>query len=282
MANVPCLGACACRVRPRDCWVVSPFTTSTAPPSKTPTYTEQQISDAKARSCAAFDTVLKGVTLQTHGEASDDPAMRKAQAVNGQLSLVAGGGYLRDHLEPATPHNLPPRSGRQPTSSQTLGPTLSLARKTRTNLRPAFSPKLNRHLHRYRSCANEWQANPDTESPRGSMVDPASDLSIVDAAATKRQTTAATWHQFSEQLRQELSGPLNPELQKGMTADCIREAFKWGADQARMSRTRTKPSAKLTTPRITRVTDLNSQLDTIADDGKSRIDTISKLQKSPP
>src|ERR1700722_602116 len=78
----------------------------TAPPSKTPTYTEQQIFDAKARSCAAFDTVLKGVTLQTHGEASDDPAMRKAQAVNGQLSLVAGGGYLRDHLDPATPAQL--------------------------------------------------------------------------------------------------------------------------------------------------------------------------------
>jgi hypothetical protein len=78
----------------------------TAPSSKTPTYTEQQISDAKARSCAAFDTVLKGVTLQTHGEASDDPAMRKAQAVNGQLSLVAGGGYLRDHLDPATPAQL--------------------------------------------------------------------------------------------------------------------------------------------------------------------------------
>jgi hypothetical protein len=78
----------------------------TAPPSKTPTYTEQQISDAKARSCAAFDTVLKGVTLQTHGEASDDPAMRKAQAVNGQLSLVAGGSYLRDHVDPATPTQL--------------------------------------------------------------------------------------------------------------------------------------------------------------------------------
>src|ERR1700761_4391912 len=48
----------------------------TATTSKTPTYTEQQVSDAKARACAAFDTVLKGVTLQTHGEASDDPAMR--------------------------------------------------------------------------------------------------------------------------------------------------------------------------------------------------------------
>src|ERR1700744_936758 len=80
---------------------------SAPPPRSTgPTFTEQQISDAKARSCAAFDTVLKGVTLQTHGEASDNPAIRKAQAVNGQLSLVAGGGYLRDHLDPATPAQL--------------------------------------------------------------------------------------------------------------------------------------------------------------------------------
>jgi hypothetical protein len=77
-----------------------------AQPSTTPAYTEQQISDAKTRACAAFDTVLKGVTLQTHGEASDDPAMRKAQAVNGQLSLVAGGWYLRDHVDPATPTQL--------------------------------------------------------------------------------------------------------------------------------------------------------------------------------
>jgi hypothetical protein len=50
--------------------------------------------------------VLKGVTLQTHGEPSDDPAMRKAQAANGQLSLVAGGWYLRDRAEPATPPDL--------------------------------------------------------------------------------------------------------------------------------------------------------------------------------
>jgi hypothetical protein len=32
--------------------------------------------------------------------------MRKAQAVNGQLSLVAGGSYLRDHLDLATPAQL--------------------------------------------------------------------------------------------------------------------------------------------------------------------------------
>ncbi|BBX47940.1 hypothetical protein GCM10009641_10160 [Mycobacterium cookii] len=82
--------------------------TPVAPPphSTGPTYTEQQISDAKTRACAAFETVLKGVTLQTHGQPSDDPAMRKAQAVNGQLALAAGGSYLRDRLDPATPSEL--------------------------------------------------------------------------------------------------------------------------------------------------------------------------------
>ena len=88
--------------------IVGWFRPSAAPPPRStgPTYTDQQISESKARSCAAFDTVLKGVTLQTHGEASNDPAMRKAQAVNGQLSLVAGGWYLRDHVDPATPAQL--------------------------------------------------------------------------------------------------------------------------------------------------------------------------------
>jgi hypothetical protein len=83
-----------------------PSPTPAPQPPSAPTYTEQQISDAKARVCAAFETVLKGVTLQTHGEPSDDPAMRKAQAANGQLSLVAGGWYLRDRAERATPPDL--------------------------------------------------------------------------------------------------------------------------------------------------------------------------------
>ena len=77
-----------------------------APHPAAPTYTEQQISDAKTRACNAFEVVLKGVTLQTHGEPSGDPTMRKAQAIDGQLSLVAGGWYLRDHVEPATPKQL--------------------------------------------------------------------------------------------------------------------------------------------------------------------------------
>ncbi len=76
------------------------------------------------------------------------------------------------------------------------------------------------------------QRDPWFQALVGQWWTPPPDLSVVGAAATKRQTTSTAWHNFSEQLRQELSGSLNPELQKGMTADSIREAFTWGADQA--------------------------------------------------
>lgn len=75
-------------------------------PSTGPAYTEQQVSDAKQRACAAFEVVQKGTTLQTNPSPTDDAAMSNAQAAHAQLSLVAGGWYLRDHLEPATPSQL--------------------------------------------------------------------------------------------------------------------------------------------------------------------------------
>jgi hypothetical protein len=83
------------------------------PPAQTtpPTYTNQQVSDAKSRACAAFDLVKKGTALQAQGgesgaEPSDDPAMRKAQAANARLSLIAGASYLLSHLDPAAPQEL--------------------------------------------------------------------------------------------------------------------------------------------------------------------------------
>src|SRR6185437_14390695 len=70
------------------------------PPShpSAPTYTEQQIADAKARACEAMDVVEKGTTLQTNPPQSDDPAMMNAQAAHAQLSLVAGAWYIRDSI----------------------------------------------------------------------------------------------------------------------------------------------------------------------------------------
>jgi len=68
-----------------------------------PTYTEQQIADAKQSACGAFDVVQKGAALQTNPPPTDDPAMANAQAAHAQLSLVAGAWYLRDHVGAATP-----------------------------------------------------------------------------------------------------------------------------------------------------------------------------------
>lgn len=73
----------------------------------TPTYTEQQIADAKAKACAALDVVNKGVTQHagsgSQSHQSDDPAMAEAQAADSRLAIIAGGWYLRDHLDAATP-----------------------------------------------------------------------------------------------------------------------------------------------------------------------------------
>ena len=114
----------------------------------------------------------------------------------------------------------------------------------------------------------------------GQWWTPPSDLSIVGAAATKRRTTSTAWQSFSNQLRQELSGSLSPELQKGMAADSIREAFTWGADQAGdVAKTNGVISDAHHSAQQC-VHDLNSRLETIAHDGKSEINTHSRVQRS--
>jgi hypothetical protein len=37
--------------------------------------------------------------------------------------------------------------------------------------------------------------------------------------------TSGTWQHFSDQLREQLSASLSPDIQKGMTANNLREAF---------------------------------------------------------
>jgi flagellar hook-length control protein FliK len=80
--------------------------TAPAPPPATPAYTEQQISAAKIGACAAFAVVKKGITLQTNGATSDDPAIVQAEAANARLSTISGGWYLKARLEKATPPDL--------------------------------------------------------------------------------------------------------------------------------------------------------------------------------
>ncbi len=116
----------------------------------------------------------------------------------------------------------------------------------------------------------------------GQWWTPLPDLGVVGAATAKRQATAAEWHGFSEQLRQQLSTSLNPELQKGLTADNIRDAFSWGADQAsEVANTNTVISDAHRSAHHC-ASDLNSRLETIAHDGKAEIDQIQQSKDPPP
>src|ERR1700759_4422597 len=108
----------------------------------------------------------------------------------------------------------------------------------------------------------------------GQWWTPESDLGLVGAAATKRQATSTAWHQFSDQLRQQLLGPLSPEVQKGMAADGIREIFNQGIEQSdKVANTNSVISDANHSASHT-VNDLNSRLKSIADQGKSDINRI--------
>ena len=97
-----------------------------APHPAEPTYTQQQISDAKARACKAFEVVQKGVRLQTGAgnpspESGDNAAMIEAQAANARLSVLGGAWYLRDHLDPAAPSEIATTVRRLSDSMSDLG-----------------------------------------------------------------------------------------------------------------------------------------------------------------
>jgi hypothetical protein len=68
-----------------------------------PTFTSQQTSDAKTRTCGAFDTVRKAVTIQTNSDLGPDPVAKEAVAANARLAILGGGQYLLARLDPATP-----------------------------------------------------------------------------------------------------------------------------------------------------------------------------------
>ncbi len=74
-----------------------------------PDYTDAQRSDAKAATCAAFDTVRTGVATNTNVTAPggpDDIAGALAVAANARVALYDGGQYLLARLDPATPADL--------------------------------------------------------------------------------------------------------------------------------------------------------------------------------
>jgi hypothetical protein len=78
--------------------------------SASPTFTDQQTTQAKTIVCSAYTAVHQGVVRNTHltGANPNDPASQLAIAANARLALLGGGGYLRDRVaaQPATPADL--------------------------------------------------------------------------------------------------------------------------------------------------------------------------------
>jgi hypothetical protein len=77
-------------------------------PPPPPTYTGQQIADAKIKVCAAFEKVHQAVRGNFARDQGTDPNQQLLVAVTGQQALLAGSVYLQTTLseEAATPIDL--------------------------------------------------------------------------------------------------------------------------------------------------------------------------------
>lgn len=77
-------------------------------PAPAPTYSSQQVADAKSKVCAAYAKVHSAITASSARDMGADPTSKLAFALNGRQALLAGSAYLRTALshEPATPTDL--------------------------------------------------------------------------------------------------------------------------------------------------------------------------------
>jgi hypothetical protein len=84
----------------------TPHSVSATPPA--PTYSEQQVTDAKSKVCAAYAKVLKTNSINSVRTAGDDPNSQLLIAVNTRQVFVISSVYLRTTLseQPATPPDL--------------------------------------------------------------------------------------------------------------------------------------------------------------------------------
>ncbi|WP_197048144.1 hypothetical protein [Mycobacterium paragordonae] len=77
-------------------------------PPRAPSYSSQEVADAKAKVCAAYAKVHSAITASSARDMGTDPIAKLAFALNGRQALLAGSEYLRTTLshEPATPPGL--------------------------------------------------------------------------------------------------------------------------------------------------------------------------------
>jgi hypothetical protein len=75
---------------------------------QTPAFSEQQISDARAKVCAAYAEIHHAVDVNAPRKGGDDPTAQLAVATNMRQIYIAGSAYLLTKLadEPATPIDL--------------------------------------------------------------------------------------------------------------------------------------------------------------------------------
>src|SRR5580693_7608363 len=69
-----------------------PHNTSATPPA--PTYSEQQVADAKSKVCAAIEKVKKANTTNSNRNGGDDPNGQLLIAVNGRQVYIASSQYI--------------------------------------------------------------------------------------------------------------------------------------------------------------------------------------------
>jgi hypothetical protein len=77
-------------------------------PPPQPTYSDQQVADAKAKVCAAYQKVHTAIKAGSARDRGTDPTTQLVFAINGQQAILAGSEYLRTTLseQPATPNEL--------------------------------------------------------------------------------------------------------------------------------------------------------------------------------
>ncbi|MGW4096386.1 hypothetical protein [Mycobacterium sp. NPDC004974] len=68
--------------------------------------TSEQMSAARTRTCDNFKKVASGVAIQTHTRPEDNPTSGQAVAANARLSMLGGGTYLLNNMDPAAPSGL--------------------------------------------------------------------------------------------------------------------------------------------------------------------------------
>ncbi len=105
-------------------------------------------------------------------------------------------------------------------------------------------------------------------------------LGVIAGAAAKRGNTALAHYQFSDLLRQQQTTSLAP--QEGVTADDIKDAFRWGAEHHRQIGEVNGVIQSSYQASHEAGSQLLQELNTIAHDGNSRINHIQASQDPVP